>query len=445
MQIGKIIFIFILYMSCNLYADNKIQIKEVVTKKGFKFLFVENHDLPKVSIAVTFKGAGSAYEHTEKQGLSFLTSLVVKEGSGENSAKEFAQKLNDKGIQLFFNPTLEDFTISVDTLSENLEESVALMSDAIMRPKVDPEGLSRAREFVKVSINYCREIPGLIGMQEITKLIYKRHPYARNVYGTLSTVTSLTREDILGYIKRNFTKNNIVISVVGAVKSGEIEALLDKYLFKLPLQKSQSTKSLPVKNDFGHAENKHIDMNIPYSVIFFAQKGIAYNDPNYHNALVLMNAVGGQSLNSLLMRRLRETLAMTYGVYFYMANCEHGNSIYGFIQTDSSNTIKAISAIKGTLSEVKRSGIDMQLFKDAKIDIVNSYVFSMFSNARIASRLSFIQMNGLDTHYFNSYIDYVNQVKLDEVNALAKFLLDPENLFIVEVGKPVKSSGSLIM
>lgn len=48
-----------------------------------------------------------------------------------------------------------------------------------------------------------------------------------------------------------------------------------------------------MKNDFGSADSKNIFMDIPQSVILFAQKGIDYEDPNYYNASVLINALGG--------------------------------------------------------------------------------------------------------------------------------------------------------
>jgi zinc protease len=446
MKISRVILAFIFFFCSNhsLYA---IQVEEVVTKKGLRFLFVANHDLPKVSLQVTFKAAGIAYENPEKHGLAYLTSLVMREGSGENSAEEFAKRLEEKGILLQFMPNLEDFSISLDTLSENLEEGIALISDAIIHPKVNAEGFSRSIELLKVQFNlFNKGSPYLIGMQEINKLIYKEHPYARGSCGTsctitnsiqtLDAITNITQEDVLSYVKCNFTRDNIVISVVGSVKKEEIADLLDRYLFKLPLQKSQSIKNLPVKNDFGHGESKHIDMDISQNIIHFAQRGISYDDPNYYNAIVLINALGGgMGLNSLLMSTLRESLAMTYGIYLVMVSNKHGNIIYGSTSTNSDCATKAISVIRDTLNMVKVDGIDKQLFQDTKINLINSHIFSMFTNENIASKLGYIQANDLDIKHITHFADYINAVKLDEVNVLAKSLLDPENLFIVEVGK----------
>ncbi|WP_353275657.1 M16 family metallopeptidase [Wolbachia endosymbiont (group A) of Pipizella viduata] len=434
MRISKFVLLFFFCLGFNLQASGNLNIEEVTTRKGFKFLFVENHDLPKISLNISFKDAGYAYENVEKQGLTWFTSLIIQEGAGKNDAKDFAKRLEDKGISLNFIAGLEAFRVSLDALSENLEEGISLLSDAIMRPKVDPEGLNRVFEKAKVDFNNLEKNPFFVAGKELNTLLFKKHPYSKSEYGTLDTVMSITRDDVLTYIKRNFAKDNIVISVAGCAKKEEIITLLDKYLSKLPSKRSKVRK-IPVKNDFGPAEDKNIFMDIPQSVILFAQKGIAYEDPDYYNAQVLINALGSMGLNSILMKELRQNLGITYGVYANIISNKHGNVIAGSINTDSSTAGKAISAVKDTFSRIKKEGIDEQLFRDAKIGMVNSYVFSMFNNNNIVAKLNNIQTNNRDINHINDFVSYINDVKLEKVNELASSLLEPENLFFVEVGR----------
>lgn len=434
MRISKFVLLFFFCLGFNLQASGNLNIEEVTTRKGFKFLFVENHDLPKISLNISFKDAGYAYENVEKQGLTWFTSLIIQEGAGKNDAKDFAKRLEDKGISLNFIAGLEAFRVSLDALSENLEEGISLLSDAIMRPKVDPEGLNRVFEKAKVDFNNLEKNPFFVAGKELNTLLFKKHPYSKSEYGTLDTVMSITRDDVLTYIKRNFAKDNIVISVAGCAKKEEIITLLDKYLSKLPSKRSKVRK-IPVKNDFGPAENKNIFMDIPQSVIFFAQKGIAYEDPDYYNAQVLINALGIMGLNSILMKELRQNLGITYGVYASIILNKHGNIMIGSLSTDSSTASQSISAVKDTFSRIKKEGIDEQLFRDTKISMVNSYVFSMFNNNNIVAKLNNIQTNNRDINHINDFVSYINDVKLEKVNELASSLLEPENLFFVEVGR----------
>ncbi|WP_265042542.1 M16 family metallopeptidase [Wolbachia endosymbiont (group A) of Sphecodes monilicornis] len=434
MRISKIIFLFFFCLGFNLQASGNLNIEEVTTRKGFKFLFVENHDLPKVSLNISFKDAGYVYENAEKQGLTWFTSLIIQEGAGKNDAKDFAKKLEDKGISLNFIADLEAFRVSLNTLSDNLEEAISLLSDTIMRPKVDPEGLNRVFEKAKVDFNNLEKNPGFVAVEELNTLLFKKHPYSKSMYGTLDTRVSITRDDVLTYIKRNFAKDNIVISVAGCAKKEEIITLLDKYLSKLPSKRSKVRK-IPVKNDFGPAESKNIFMDIPQSVILFAQKGIAYEDPDYYNAQVLVNALGGMGLNSVLMKELRQNLGITYGISASMASYTHGNIIAGGLSTDSSTASQSISAIRDTLSRIKKKGIDEQLFKDAKIGLVNNLVLRLSNNINTAMLLDDMQINDRDVNRINNYANVINDVKLEKVNELASSLLEPENLFFVQVGR----------
>ncbi|MDE5061353.1 MULTISPECIES: M16 family metallopeptidase [Wolbachia] len=434
MKISKLVFLLFFCLSFNLQASGNLNIEEVTTRKGFKFLFVESYDLPKVSINISFKDAGYVYENSEKQGLGWFTSLIIQEGAGKNDARDFAKKLEDKGISLNFIAGLEAFRVSLNTLSENLEDAISLLSDAIIRPKVDSEGLNRVFEKAKVDFNNLEKNPFFVAGEELNTLLFKKHPYSRSKYGTVDTIMSITRDDVLTYIKRNFTKDNIVISVAGCAKKEEIITLLDKYLSKLPSKRSKVRK-IPVKNDFGPAENKNIFMDIPQSVILFAQKGIAYEDPDYYNAQVLINALGSMGLNSILMKELRQNSGITYGVYASIILNKHGNIMIGSLSTDSSTASQSISAVKDTFSRIKKEGIDEQLFRDTKISMVNSYVFSMFNNNNIVAKLNNIQTNNRDINHINDFVSYINDVKLEKVNELASSLLEPENLFFVEVGK----------
>ncbi|QKX03343.1 insulinase family protein [Wolbachia endosymbiont of Litomosoides sigmodontis] len=434
MKISKFVFLFFFCLGFNLQASGNLNIEKVTTRKGFKFLFVENRDLPKVSLNISFKDAGYAYENVDKQGLTWFTSLAIQEGAGKNDARDFAKSLENKGINLNFIADLEAFRVSLNTLSENLEDAVSLLSDAIMRPKIDQEGLNRTFEKAKVNFNNLEKNPYFVAEKKMSVLLFKKHPYSKSEYGTLDTVMSFTRDDVLAYVKRNFAKDNIVISVVGCTTKEEVSTLLDKYLYKLPLKRSKVEK-MPIRNDFGPAESKNIFMDIPQSVIFFAQKGISYEDPDYYNAIVLINALGGMGLNSILMRELRQNLGITYSIFARVIPNKHGNAIVGNMSTDSSTAGKAILAVKDTLNRIKKKGIDEQLFKDAKISLVNNLTFFLSSNTNTAMLLDDTQINDRDINYINSYVDIINYVKLEKVNELANSLLDPDNLFFVEVGR----------
>ncbi|MFP3026365.1 MAG: insulinase family protein, partial [Wolbachia sp.] len=53
MRISKLVFLLFFCPVFNLQASSYLNIEEVTTNKGLKFLFVENRDLPKVSLNIS--------------------------------------------------------------------------------------------------------------------------------------------------------------------------------------------------------------------------------------------------------------------------------------------------------------------------------------------------------------------------------------------------------
>lgn len=435
MRLNSLVFLlFYLCLNFPVVADNKINVEEVVTRRGFKFLFTEDHYLPKVIVCMTFKKAGYIYDDQQKQGLSYLTSLVINNGSGENDEKQFARIMANKGINLAFLSEEEDFTVLLDTLSENLEDGISLMSDAIIRPRIDDKGISRALEETKVVLAYLAKDPYYIGKTEIIKLMFKDYPYSSGPPKNMETIMNIKGNDILNYMKNSFTKSNIVISVVGSVKKERIAKLLDKYFFELPPQRSSNVVKIPVKN-ITSPISKHIFMDIPQSTIFFGQKGVSRDDHNYYNAKVLMEAMGGPGLNSVLLHELRQNLGITYSVSARNIGNTHASVILGNLSTDYSTVDQAILAVKDVFYRVKKEGIEEKLLNKAKISIINNHIFSMFDYIKIAAYLDFIQIYGYSINHINDFPKYIDDVNIDQVNGLARSLLDNKNLFFVNVGK----------
>lgn len=57
-----------------------------------------------------------------------------------------------------------------------------------------------------------------------------------------------------------------------------------------------------------------------------------------------------------------------------------------------------------------------------------------------------IHVNNCDVNYMNNFINYMNDVKIEDVNALANSLLDPENSLLKFEGiHEVKISTSIIL
>ncbi|MGH6662434.1 MAG: insulinase family protein, partial [Rhodospirillales bacterium] len=73
---------------------------------------------------------------------------------------------------------------------------------------------------------------------------------------------------------------------------------------------------------------------------------------------------------------------------------------------------------------------------DAKTFLTGSYPLRFLSSDRIASMLVGLQVENLGIDYPDHRNGLIEKVTLDDVNRLARKLLDPKRLTVVVVGKP---------
>ncbi|ABD45122.1 peptidase M16 inactive domain protein [Ehrlichia chaffeensis str. Heartland] len=435
--------ITLIFFAYNAYADDiNINIKEATINNNIRYLYVEHHDLPTISLTLAFKKAGYAYDASDKQGLAHFTSQILQEGSESNHALEFAKQLEGKGIDLKFHVDIDNFYISIKTLSENFEEALTLLSDCLFNPVTDPEIFHRVIAEQSAHVKSLYGSPKFIAATEINHAIFKGHPYSNKIYGTLNTINNITQEDVSSYIKNSFDKDQIVISAAGDIDSAKLSNLLDKYILsKLPSGNNKNT--IPDATVNREQKLLYVRRNVPQSVIMFATDTVSYNDEDYYASNLFNNMLGGLSLNSILMIELRDKLGLTYHASSMLDNMNHSNVLLGIITTDNTTVTKCISVLKEIIENIKNNGINQETFLTAKSSITNSFILSMLNNDNVANTLLNLQLRGLDPSYINKHNSYYKTLTIEEVTKVARKILS-NDLVIIEVGKNNNINGKQI-
>ena len=94
------------------YAQSGFQalkITEVNSVSGVKAYLFEDKNNPIVSVSFQFSG-GASSDPIDKMGLSKMVSLLLDEGAGNFSSFDFQSRLENNGIRLNFNSTLDSFS-----------------------------------------------------------------------------------------------------------------------------------------------------------------------------------------------------------------------------------------------------------------------------------------------------------------------------------------------
>lgn len=410
-----------------------IQVIPLETKKGIKVWFVEEKNSNIIALDAAFKNSGGVHDLDSKLGLSSFASSLMSKGTKNLEYKALIRKLEELSIaSLGLNSGVDHIDVSLVTLSNTKEAAFGLLKEVLMQPRFDAQQMQVLKDQTISAIQEEERSPKSAATIKGQEILFKGHPYGRRNQGTVETIQNITSQDLQDFISTRFSRDRLIVGVCGNMTQDEVIKLVDDVFGGLPAQSKlpEIAKAQLTLND----QITHIDWDIPQTVIRFAGTGVSVKDPDIYAATVLFHFLGS-GLESKLMKEIRIKRGLTYGIGVGLVSMEQADILAGGMATSSQNAIQAIDEVRKIWKDLAQNGATQEDVNKAKDSLTNSYVLRFTQTAQIASELVGIQLAGRDMDYFNKRNDLIQAVTLEDVNRVAKRLLDVDKFPFIKVGK----------
>lgn len=428
----RILFTFIVWSFCAFAAFAETEIQEITSEGGIKVWLVDEPSIPFIALEVAFKG-GSSLDTLDKAGATFLMTGLLEEGSGDMDATEFSRALEELAASFSYDAGRDTISISARILTENRDAVLTLLKQALMRPSFNPVAFDRVKKQVLSIVKSNETDPNYIATTTMRALAYPDHAYAQPSEGTVEAVENLTIEDVRAAYKAAFSKDRMYVSVVGDIRAEEVGPMLDELLGELP----NAEAALPQKTEFAASGGLTVvDFDTPQTVGIWAHAGIDRDHPEFFAAYLMNHIMGGSGFTARLTTEVREKRGLTYGVYSYLAPYDFVSIVGGGVSSANDRIKTAIEVIQDEWRKMAETGVTQAELDAAKKYQTGAYPLRFDGNARIAGLLVGMQAQGLPIDYPQTRNDKINAVTLEQVNAVAKWLLQPDAMRFVVVGKP---------
>ncbi len=425
---GFSLFVFVLVNVLPSHATNV----EEIESNGVKAWIIKDNFLPIVSIQVAFRNAGYAYDPEGKEGVANFVAGMLNEGAGKYSANDFQQALEENAI--YFSPSAdaEYFTLSIKTLTENLDLALDLTNSALSAPSFGRVETERVRGQILTYIRKAKESPDYVVQRKFAETYFGNHPYSKPGEGTAQTVAALTSAELTGYTRNSFAKDNIVISIVGDVDENTAIKIINSLVAGLP--EKAETAGIPEFNDYPSGKIESVELKNPQTYISFAIKGIERLDKDYYAALVLSHILGGNGFQSRLVDEVREKNGLAYSIGTVLSSRPKANLLVGQLATKTESVDKAIEIIREEYRKLAETGVTEDELNNAKSYLTGSFGLNLDANEKLSSFLLSMQLQGLDKDFLNKRNEYVESVTLEQINDLSKRLISADSLVFVKAG-----------
>lgn len=408
----------------------EIDITEVTTPAGFTVWLVQDDAIPFTALDVHFRG-GASLEPPDHAGAVNLMTALLSEGAGDLDGPAFAEARETLGARMSFSSGRDSVSLSARFLTENRDEAVDLIRLALHEPRFDADALERVRGRVISGLRRDAVDPGSIAAREFAQLAFGDHPYGRSSDGTPETVSGLDADTLRAMHRAAITRDRVYIGAAGDISPEDLAALVDHLLADLP----PADTALPDRAEFiGDPGVHEISFDGPQTVISFGHAGIARDDPDFLAAFVVNEVFGGGRFGTRLMRALREERGLTYGVGSFLSTGALGESYQGRVSTDPQHVPQVLEILRDEWRAIAEDGITEDEADRVRTFLTGAYPLRFDGNASIASIMASMQFQGFDIDYVNIRNDLIEALTLDDLNAMAARLYDPEALTFVVVG-----------
>src|SRR4030043_188959 len=342
--------IFMLFSVCCLLSTNvfALDVKRTVLPNGLVVLHSEKHSLPVVMVSLLLK-VSQLNEPQGEAGLANLTAQLLTEGTKNRKSFEISDEIEFIGASLDASAGSDYTTITLSVLKKDINKGFDLFSDIFLNPVFPQEEIDRKRELIKGFLRQREEEPSFLAGRAFKKEVFGEHPYGRLIEGSLETVDSIKREDLIKFHSDYFLPNNSILSVVGDLTSEELDALIEKYLSEwkraeVPLKVAKKIEEKKIKKVV------KIDKELTQANVMLGNLGISRDNPDYYAVSVMNYILGGGGFSSRLMQSIRDEMGLAYDVHsFFTASKEEGIFQVG-IQTKNEFADTGVYVIRGAIS-----------------------------------------------------------------------------------------------
>jgi len=383
--------------------------KEFIRKKlrnGLIILF-EKRNMPIVSISASVK-QGSAYEPISKKGISHFVEHLMFKGTKTRTNKEIAEEIEKKG-GILNAYTGEEITSYWNKLpNKYFKEGIDIASDLILNPRFDPVEFEKERKVIIEEIKMYHDNPNFCPLIKIKEALYKE-PFGLSTTGSVNTVSSIKRDDVISFFKNNYKTNKMFLCVVGNAKIDGIE----DYGKRFPAAKGKINEVRIEKINKNIVE-KRKGLEQAHFVLGFHASSLM-GKMRYVNEIFNIILAGGMS--SRLFSEIREKKGLAYDVRGFLEQGKNYGYQMIYIGTKKENVRLCREII---LKEIGKMGkLARKDFEEGKEQLIGLRKVESEESINVMNALVEEEAAGNAEEFYN-YDKRIGEIKLEDVRKLAR-------------------------
>jgi predicted Zn-dependent peptidase len=406
-------------------------IRKEVLDNGLTLLTESMPQVRSVTIGVWLR-RGSRHEPAKLNGMSHFIEHLVFKGTRNRTAREIALSMDSVGGQIDAFTSKEYTCFYAKVLDQHVEEAVDLLADIVQRPLFDPAELERERQVVLEEIRMVEDSPDELIYDLFAGEFYPRQTLGRPIQGTAETVSAMTRRQLLGFFRRSYRPEHMIVAAAGNLRHAKLAKLVRRGFESLrPSHRPEREPAKPrarcatVKKTRNELSQLHLLLGLP---------AFRKSLPERY-ALHVLNTILGGTMSSRLFQRIREERGLAYSVY---------SALNGF--RDTGHLVIYAATHPTTGPDVIRLALDeLRSLRDrgptpAELEVAREHLKGslMLALEQTSSRMSNLARQEIYLDRLQSLTETLRRVggvKVADVHRVARELMSGQRVGLAAIGR----------
>lgn len=408
---------------------------------GVEVSGIQNDEVPLVTFQLSVDG-GQLMDDPAKPGAAAMLTALMNRGTATKTPAELENALKSLGASVNVSSSEERFLITGQTLSRNFAATLDLVEEMLFQPRWDAAELELLKASVTAQLAGQKSQPTQLAERVYDVVAYgDDHVLSRNRLGTISSVQTLTMDDLKAMLEL-WSPSNARFRVVGDVD----QATATGALADLGARWAARDVEVPAYSAPQPPERSQVYFyDVPgaaQSVIVFGTPSLTRADENYYPGVVMNYRLGGGGFASRLTQQLREGAGYTYGIGSgFQARETIGD--YALRSSVRSNvTLEAATLARDIVRDYGST------FTAEDLDVTKSALSRSRARAfeTAGAKLGVLEAIGdydLPVDYLSQEAAVIDTMTVEKVQSLADRLLDTDQMVYVVVGDAATQAARL--
>jgi Predicted Zn-dependent peptidases len=400
-----------------------------ILKNGIRIVTEYIPYVNSVSIGV-WVANGSRNEDVHNNGMSHFIEHMMFKGTEKRSARDIAEDIEEIGGQINAFTGKEATCYYIKVLDSHLNIAVDVLSDMLLNSRMDEEDIEKEKGVILEEINMYEDSPEDLVTDLLSKAAWPQSSIGYPILGEYSTLKEFSRDRIIDYMNKQYTTENIVVSVVGNFDYHKLYQLVDEKLRPWNVKGKRTGYDQPALNRTILTKSKDIEQ----IHLSFGLNGIETGNDDLYTLLAVNNIFGGGT-SSRLFQKIREERGLAYSIYSYPSSYNNAGMFTIYVGLTPQYTEEVSKLILNEISEIREKGITEEQLYKSKEQLKGNYILGLesTSNRMFGIGKSELLLNKI--YEPREVLEKIDMISMDDANRIIKNVFGCGIISAAAVGK----------